>query len=267
MFNLMKADLYKLRKSTAIQIFLGIMCLSAVLVTVISYLLAQGRLGMEISGTASLLSDAAMVSIIGSIIAGIFICGDFENKTIHNAVLCGTGRGTVMVAKALVYFFVIALMVLPYSVITGIAFCTGYEFGTPFVASVFLDILANESGLQVTLPLIVKLCAIMLTMMIVYAAQLSICVLLAFVLKKKPVLVVGIGVIVSMLLAQATLLKESYPSWGTVFSYTPFAIGYPPLMTLDAAPSDFIKAILVSLVFIAIMLAITYITFRRTELK
>lgn len=265
MFNLIRADLFKLRKSTSIHISMAIVWLCAAAMTIISYLITQGHVGMEISGTASLFADAAMISIIGSVIAAIFICGDYENKIMNNAILGGSGRGTVVLAKSIVYFIMIALLVLPYGVVTVIAILSGYEFAAPFVPSVFLELMANEAGMALSAAVILKLITITLTMMLVYASQLSISLLLAFVLK-RPVFVVGLSVILSMLLAQATQLKDTIPLLGNILALTPFALGYPDL-TLNAGAGDFINAIAVSLFFMAIMLVITYFTFRRSELK
>lgn len=266
MFNLIKADLFKLGKSMAIKVSFFIMVLSALSITVISYLMGQGSIGIEVGSPASLLADVVMITLIGPVVASIYICGDFEHRTIHSSISSGLNRGTIMLGKGLVYFFLIAIMVLPYSVFTIIAFASGAEFGPPFVGSIFLDILANEQGVNFDAVVFMKIIGITLTMMVVYASQLSICVLLAFLVKNRPVLVSGIGIFFSMMIAQASIVRDSFPLLDAIFSYTPFGMGFKEI-TMDAEVGVFIKAITVSLIFMIAILIVTYRVFRRSEIK
>ncbi|MDF2923548.1 MAG: hypothetical protein K0R57_2462 [Paenibacillaceae bacterium] len=265
MLNLIVADLYKLRKSAALKISLAITFLSAAAITATAYFLAEGQISLEASGNAALLMDLVMMSIIGALVAGVFICGDFEHKTIHDAISSGTGRGAVLVSKAIVYFLAVAVLVLPYPLITAVAAGTGYAFAAPFAPSVFLQILADRSGVALTAPALGKMLAIALTMIAVHAARLSICVLLAFVMR-KPALVTGIGVAATILGDLAVGFHEKIPVLGAVFLYTPFAMNHT-VVSMNAGAGDLLKAITVSLVFIAAVLAMTYGAFRRAEIK
>ncbi len=49
MFNLIQSDLYKLRRMKSIKILKAIMWIAAGVVTLVSYLLAQGKIGYEVS--------------------------------------------------------------------------------------------------------------------------------------------------------------------------------------------------------------------------
>lgn len=260
MFNLIRADLYKLGKSKAIKILFLISCFAAGAMTVISYFMTQKTVSGDLVGIGSLFTDFQMMTLLGSIIASSYICGDFENKTIQDAISCGTSRGTVILSKAIVYFIAVALMILPYSIFTGFAFVSGYEF-TPFLPSVFLLTMANESGVTFSIPVLFKFLILMFTTVVIYGGQLSICVLMAFAFRKS-VPVIGITYAISF----SSVRLMSIPVCKTVLSYTPFGVEFTDL-TLNAEMGAYIKAIAISIIFISFILAITYLLFRKSEVK
>lgn len=265
MYNLIRADLFKMCKSSVIKILFGITILCAVAMTVMAYLILQGKIDPKMTGIGFFFSDINVISILGAVIAGVFICGDFDNKTIHDAIACGCSRSAIIVSKAIVFFCSIAFILLPYAIITGIALSTGYKFSMGSVAVGFLNILTKESGISYQASELLKLLIIMPTLAIVYAAQLSICVPLAIVLK-KPVLVVAIYYGFQILCAQLTGLRDSFPVFKSIFSCTPYGGDYT-FLTIDAGTGDIVKAIYVSLAFIIVMLAVAYSVFRKSEIK
>ncbi|MFZ5987137.1 MAG: ABC transporter permease [Bacillota bacterium] len=265
MFNLVWADLFKMYRSSMIKIIFGITTLCAVAMAVMAYLIPQGKIDPGMTGIGFMFSDINMISILGAVMAGVYICGDFDNKSIHNAVACGCRRSFIVVSKAIVFFCAIAFIIFPYAIITGIALNTGSKFSMGSVAVGFLNILTQNSGLSYQAPDFLKLLVIMLTLVIVYAAQLSICMPLAIVLK-KPVLVVAIYYGFSILCAQLTGLRDSSPVFESIFSSTPYGGDYS-LLTMAAGTGDIVKAISVSLVTIIVMLTVTYSIFRKSEVK
>lgn len=265
MLNLIQADIFKLRKSVAIKILLGITTVSAAIMAVIAYLIPLGKMDAGMTGIGFMFSDINVISILGGIIAGVIICGDFENKTIHNSIANGCSRGAVIISKAFVLGFALAFILLPYAVITGIALDTGSEFSMGSVAVGFLHLLTAEGSTAFSASEIWKMFAVMLTLVIVYVAQLSICVPLAFMLK-KPIFVVAIYYGFSIFTAQLLRLSESSPMFDRIFSLTPYG-GKHAFITLDTITGDLVKAIAISLIFICIMLAVTYSAFRKSEIK
>jgi len=265
MYNLIRADLFKLRKSKTIKILFGITTASAVIMAVMAYLIPQGKIDANMTGIGFMFSDISMMNILGAVIAGVLICGDFNNKTIHDAIATGSSRGTVIVSKAIVFFCAIAVILLPYVIITGIALRTGYEFSMGKALLGFLNLLTSEAGTAFSASEIWKLLAIMVTLIFVYMAQLSICIPLAFVLK-KPVFVVAINYGFSILWGQLTGLRDSSQVFKSIFDCTPFGGNYS-FLTLDTGNGDIFKAIAVSLIFIIVICAATYRTFRKSEIK
>ena len=265
MYNLIRADFFKLRKSTAIKIIFGITTICAITMTVIAYLISQGKIDASMTGIGFLFSDINVMSILGAVIAGIIICGDFENKTIHDAIACGCSRSAIIISKAIVFFCAIAFALLPYVVVTGIGISTGSEFSMGSIALGFLNMLTRDAGTVISLSEICKMLVVMITLTIVYMAQLSICLPIALVLK-KPVFVVAIFYGLSILSGQLMGLAARYPVFDRVFTCMPFGGNYSYL-TLDSGAGDIFKAIAVSLIFIIVMIAVTYCGFRKQEIK
>ena len=133
------------------------------------------------------------------------------------------------------------------------------------VAVGFLHLLTLESGKAFSASEIWKLLAVMLTLVIVYTAQLSICVPLALVLK-KPVLVVAIYYGFTILCANLMGLRGSSPVFDRISACTPYGGNYT-FVTSNTGMGDIFKAISVSMIFIIVMLAVTYCAFRKSEIK
>ena len=265
MYNLILADLFKLRKSMAIKILFAITTVSAVIMTEMAYLIPQGKVEASMIGVGFLFSDIDMISILGAVIAGIFICGDFDNKIIHDAIANGYSRATVIASKAIVFCCAIAFILLPYAIITGIGLSIGSKFSMGALSVGFLHLLTSEASTIFSTQEIWKLLVVMLTLMIVYMAQLSICVILAFVLK-KPVLVVAIYYGLTIFCAQLMGLRGSSAVFDHIFACTPFGGNYT-FVTLNSGTGDIFKAIFVSLIFMIVMLATTYCVFSKSEIK
>ncbi len=265
MFNLIRADLYKLFKSMATKILFAITTVCAVGMAMIAYMIPQGKIEGGMTGIGFLLSDVNMMGILGAVIAGVFICGDFDNKTIHDAIANGCSRLTVIISKAIVFFLAIAFILLPYVIVVSIALASGSEFSMGSVAVGFLNLLTINAGTAFSALKIGKLLIVMMTLIIVYMAQLSICVPLAFLLK-KPVFVVAINYGFAIFCAQLLGLRESSQTFDRISACTPFGGNYS-FITLDSGTGDIFKAILVSIIFMIVILAITYGAFRKSELK
>jgi len=263
--NLIQADLFKLRKSMAIKILVAITTVCAAAMALIAYLIPQGKIEASMTGIGFMFSDINVISILGGFIAGMFICGDFDNKTIQDAIANGYSRGAIIVSKATVLGLALAFILLPYAIITGVSLSTGSEFNMGAVAVGFLNLLTVEGGTVFAASEVLKIAAVFLTLMVVYVAQLSICVPLAFVLK-KPIFVIVIYYGFSILTAQLMKISDSSPGFNRILSATPYGGNYA-FTTLGTAAVEISQAIAVSLLFIVVMLAITYGIFRKSEMK
>jgi ABC-2 type transport system permease protein len=113
--------------------------------------------------------------------------------------------------------------------------------------------------------LVFKQIVVMVVLLIVYMSQLSICIPLAISLK-KPVLVVSIYYGSTILFAQLSSLSKSVSGLADFLSGTPFGGEYS-LLNVNSGTGDIAKAVVVSLVFILIMISISYQIFKKAEVK
>jgi ABC-2 type transport system permease protein len=265
MINLIKEDLYKMRKSTTIKILLAITTLCAITMTIFAYLIPQGKISESYTGLGFLFSDVNIMSILGAAVAGIFICGDFDNRTIHDAIASGCSRIAIICSKAITFFIAIILLLLPYGIITAISLFSGAKFGMNSVGVGFLHMLAIDSGTAVDMSVFFQMIGVMLTLILAYVAQLSLCVPLAL-LCKKPVVVIVIYYAFTIFTAQLFSLKNISDVLKKLASYTPYG-GNHTFLTLDSQAGDFGKTIIVCFVYIVMMITITYSMFRKSEIK
>ncbi|KOF56770.1 hypothetical protein AGR56_08835 [Clostridium sp. DMHC 10] len=265
MYNLIKADLFKLRKSMAIKILLGITTVSSIAMIMMAYLLQQGKLSASASGLGFMFSDANMISILGAGVASIIICGDFDNRTIHEAIVNGNSRVKVVISKSITFCCGLFIILLPYIIVTAIAISTGYKYNMGQVSVGFLNIITLEAGKAISTSQVWKLLIIMLALAILYAAQLSICIPFAISFK-KPVVVVPVYYGIVLFCTQLSRLEKTSKVFKNIYELTPYEGKYS-LMSLSAGTNDIIKAIAVSLAFMIIMLTITCFVFRKAEIK
>ncbi len=265
MLNLIHADLYKMRKSIAMRILFAITMGGAVTMTIFAYLIPRGRIAESYTGLGFLFSDINMMGILGAVAAGILICGDFENKTIHDAIASGCSRSNVIFSKAVSFFIAIVILLLPYAIITAIALLSTAKFGMGSVGVGFLHMLSTDGGTALDVSVFFKMLAVMLALILAYIAQLSLCVPFALVFK-KPLIVIVVYYSATILCAQLYGLENASKVFGNIFSYTPYG-GNHLFLSLGTQAGEFGKTIIVSLVFLTAMMAVTYGVFRKIEIK
>lgn len=265
MINLILADLYKLRKSMAIKILFGITVISSVTMAVMAYMIQYGKLNTGSTGIGFLLSDANIIGILGAVISGVFICGDFDNRIIHESIVDGKSRWQVIISKSVIFGCAVIFILVPYVLAACIALSTGYKFSMGAASIGFLHIITALGGTTFSALNILKLAVVILVLLIVYMAQLSLCIPLA-ITSKKPVIVVAVYYGITVLCAQLTTLAGRSKTFEHIFACTPYGGDYL-LLTVNSSAQDILKAVCVSLVYIVIMAAVTFAAFRKSEIK
>lgn len=264
MLNLFRADLYKFKKSKGFKFYILVSFLCVTLLAVILHNVATGNIGNEILGSVSLLVDAMMVSLLASLMIGSYICGDFQSKTIHSEVGCTT-RGKVILVKSFSSMFVTALITLPYAIVAVFCYVSKIEF-TQFngIPSLFIHILSNSQGVDVTAGNVVKSIILVLVGVLIYAARLSICIPVAFKVRKS-VVVMAIGLVAAFGFDMLTQALTDIPVIGTIFDNTPYAVIYD--LNMNVATGTILRAVIDSVIFIVVMIGLTYTMFRKSEIK
>ncbi len=260
MINLIHGELYKYKKSLALKICILITMVCAVLLAVLSNGNAVGTMNIP-ANSLSGLSDIFIMSVVGTLMASLIICGDFESKDMHDAISCG--RRNIVVSKSIGYFIVIALLVLPYAITAFIGFITKGQFQATFSYSTYLTLMSNQSGVPVNAESIGKSIEVLLISIVLYAARLSFCIPLAFKIKKAVVVTVA-GVVLGFLSDFFVNLLSKVPVLDTILEYTPFA---HPIVTMDMSHGELIKILVISLSFFVFMIILTNILFKKDEIK
>lgn len=253
MYNLLKCELFKLRKSRSFLLILGLVTIYSVVMSILTYSSVQYGNGSEVVQGIDMyfeqLSNYLLIAVAGSLIATTYVCRDFDNKTIQDSIACGCSRYAVILSKSLVYFLTIFIITLIIPIISSAVISTAYGF-----------------GIQFSITSVLKLAAITLTTSFVYSACLSPCILLSF-LSRKPVVVLAGGIFILFL--GISFLKDAAqmePAISSVLSFTPYGVS-DALFTLDAVTGDFLKAIIVSIAFMILILAVTCMSFKKSEVK
>lgn len=256
MINLIRCEIYKLRKSKIVWLlFFSMLGLSVVAsLSSLSYVGSPNaqELGMVFEGYAVFfvsLRDTPTLVIIGVIMIGLIICGDFDNRTIQAEISSGHHRATVLVSKSLSLGIAYAIVLFPYPVGRAVIQGLFYDFGHILTFTTIIDMLLFY-----------------FTIILVSLSLLSICVFLAFFLRRT-VLVMGLGITLLVLGGNLVLsFGVSIPEFGVFLAKTPIGFG----RALAVAGPDYsmmLQAIGVSVAFLVFFAAITYFSFRKAELK
>ncbi|MGE8035592.1 ABC transporter permease [Lysinibacillus sp. NPDC093692] len=260
MFNLVRAYLYKTTKSKIFWVLLALTTCSAIAMFCIAYGIGNNTINESISNVGFLLSDMNMMSIVGAVLATTLICSDFDTKNIHHPIISGFARIQIVISKAIVFWILLIVLVSPYIIVTIIGLSMDSTFSMGGKAAGFLSILTlTTSGI------FGEYVTIVITMMMVYLAQLTICILLAFALRKS-VLVVAAYYMMSMFFGQVASFQNSFEMMNKILSFTPYSVEYITL-NLSMSKGDIISAVSVCAMFIVVVLYLTYMTFRKAEIR
>ncbi|MCL1696158.1 hypothetical protein [Lysinibacillus sp. BPa_S21] len=260
MFNLVRAYLYKTTKSKIFWVLLALTTCSAIAMFSIAYGIGNKSINENISNIGFLLSDMNMMSIVGAVLATTLICSDFDTKNIHHPIISGFARIQIIISKAIVYWLLLLVLVSPYIIVTIIGLSMDSTFSMGRNAAGFLSILtlttSGSFGEYVT---------IMITMTMVYLAQLTICILLAFVLRKS-VLVVAAYYMMSMFFGQVASFQNSFEIMNNILSFTPYSVEFITI-NVSMSKGDIISAVSICVIFIIVVLYLTFMTFRKAEIR
>ena len=162
----------------------------------------------------------------------------------------------------LVYVVLITVLVLPYTIGSLVCVLSGADFsgaeGT--IISLYMgNVFAYEEGMAG------KLILSYLAGLFVYIGQLSICVPVAMKVK-KPVVVTAFGFFFGMITALISTLASKVEMLDNIYQLTPYRYGITETGVV-AETGDMWMAIVISLVFTALMGGVSYLVFRKADIK
>lgn len=260
---MIKATFYRLEKAVSVKVCIGIACVAAVLYFILSYQIATGNIGVENAGSVTGLCDSLIIWLTGSLITGIIFCGDFSSKSVHCAVARKNGRRNLILGYSIVFVIMILLLVLPYTLTSLVSMIIGADFtgAEPAMTSIYLNNQLYDLG-ELS---IVKLLYLYLANAFVYVGSISICFPVAIKVK-KPVVVTAFGFMFGMLTALLALAAEKLDLLGRIMKLTPFTYGLGNL-NLESSYGEITLALFISVIFTMLMGGLTYLLFRREEIK
>ncbi len=244
MKNLLKWELKQTFQSKAFWGFGITLTLMNTIFLIITYI--DGELsGFELFMQGCSDYNSFILLFIG-IFAGIHVAGAFEERNIQAAVMAGNSRFNILAVKLFSYSLSVAafsICAMGTSLIVGVLTNEGVIFVDDFFREVVLRIAAYT---------------------LVEVAFVSICFFLSMLVKN---LGAAIGVnLVSMLVLNSVGQMLISKEWAVNFmKFTP--LGQTFLLLGDASTKNLIVSVVASVLGLGVTMTLSYIKFRREELK
>ena len=261
MKQLYQSTMYRVWKSTGIKVAMLITFFAATLYYVTANMVASGDIAVEQAGNITGLGDAMILWLFGSLVIGILVGSDFENKTIHGAI--GYGRKKIVINYIMVFAVLMLILVLPYTIGSLALLISGTDMtgaeGT--VISAYMgNVLNFENGDSIA-----KLMLSYVATAVVYIGQLSICIPVAIKMKKT-VVVTAFGFFFGMMTAFISTLASKVEILDNIYRLTPYHYGMDKL-GVRAETFDMCMGMTVSILFTVICGVIAWLAFRKADIK
>src|SRR5699024_2207952 len=218
-------------------------------------------LGPEAASGVQVLSDALMVSLMGPLLFGALVAQPFETKSVHNSLLA-SGRGAFVGAKTPLAALAVTALSLPHGLAALIGLGAAGEAFAPAIPAAFSLLLAEGGGVDTAR--VGEVLALTVTMAVLTTAKLSVCLPLAFQLR-RPLVVMAVGFVWGFLADLIGTTAADVDGFDALVRLTPFAREHVP--TPDSTGGDLVGTLVVSLVFIALMGVLAWLLFRRADVK
>ncbi len=256
MYNLMKCEIMKLKRSLPLKILAALMLIFSAVTSLssLSYVGSpyQRELEIALSGYDAFFSslrDMPTIVMIGTIIIAFVVCADFENRAIQSEIAAGHSRLSVLLSKLFAFSLAYLVAYLPYPVGRAVLQGVLIEFGAPLSAGVLLRMLTA-----------------FLTVLLSAIAANGAVFLLAFALRRS-ILVTGIG-FVAVVLGGTAFMSFTYslPALSALADHVPAGF-FRALAAHGYRPETLLRVAALGLLYIGAAAGITYGLFRRAELK
>lgn len=260
MYNLIHSALFKTKKSKTVRVLFFISLLSTIIVYSGGYTIANGDMSADSGSILFLFSDMSMLTILGAVLAAHLIGTEFEDRTMQHLISSGYGRFQIVASSFITFWIASVFIMLPYIVAALIAFVTETPISLGSTTPGFINLLSVPGEVSIG-----KAIALIATMGIIYIGQISFAGFIAILLKKA-MFVIAIFYALSILSGQIAGVKDSIPALYNAFAATPFGGEYITLNPL-ASTDTIVSAIIVSISFMCIVLFLSYMYFRKAEVK
>lgn len=213
-------------------------------------------------------SDSMLYIIIGAVIAGLFICNDFENRTFQESITCGNSHLSVIASKAFVYTLSMLVACVSYPIVASVIVAARYGWGFDTAGVSGIDFLA-------------KMALLMLSVFFSYLPVMMLFVMVCFLVQKTgisfainmPVMMIGMVVfqmIQQYLLPQSEIYAKVYGYSFVGLFNMPFAYlgsSAESNLLVDVTLNNYLPIIGAGIAWAALFFAIAAITFKKRDLK
>lgn len=264
MTDMIKADLYKARKSKILLISFFVCLIFSIIMAYVQHNIATGSLDKSLSGNFSLLADDIIVSLLGSVLISAIVCGDITSKNIHNEITGGYSRNTIIIEKFIISALSVFIITLPYAIVSLVGFIGRINMAEfTGIPSGFFTLMCNNAEVSVSSSNIAKSIIIVLLIMYTYIARLSICI--PFALKTNNLITIIVGFASSFLFDMIAGLISKVKIIKKLYDYIPYRSMFKT--TITTSPSTLIKVFLSSTIFIIIIYLISSSLFKKQDIK
>jgi len=260
MSSLVRSDFFKIISSKATWVMLLVSIIGSIVLISSAYFVDTGGISVETAtGALSLFAEPQMIALLGSIVVGIILCTDFENKQIESAIANGHSRSNIIIIKFFNLTVLTFLIYLPYILLMAILSIINIDF-QGFLPTPVLNVIADSS--EIDLNLFINIIIVSFTSLFIYIGQLSISILYMFIFKRS-VLVIATTYITILILGPISSLNDTLNS---IMTFTPYGIDLTQFhMNLEMG--FVFKSIIISVVFTLVLYLVCYLSFRRAEVK
>ncbi|MDT2661524.1 hypothetical protein P7E02_16740 [Enterococcus hulanensis] len=260
MIDLMKADFFKARNSSVLFVLFFFACFSSGFMFVSAHIVAEDIGRSSILQFASFFSDAQMISLLGCIFVGTYLCRDFNEKAIEQAIGSGKKRGQIIANKILILILFVFLLYLPY--VAGSIFLGASSISAmAFVQTIPLKFAAENNSLDLNAETLLNIGKLFFLSTFTMASQLSITIPFVFVLRRS-VSVLASSYLLLLLLGPVASLNSTVKD---VLSFTPFYMNADK-MVLGLPNEFFFKRVLINSCFILLIAGVSWLIFRKSEI-
>lgn len=247
MFNLLKIEFYKLRKSKLFYFFIFLSLLQAFAIYFLSQKLkVEG--GKEALMYMLFMQSSLASNIIGGVFAADYIATEFTSGYIKNLISYGHKRSHIFLAKSIAYYVSIL----------------AFNFIPPLVVF-FIATIKQGYGEVFTFGALLSLLGMLLFTAIAQGAIASTNVLIAFVTKNMNL---TIGIVVGMDFAYRIISFMSIRNSSIKWIYEKFAISQPYVIAAkESGINEVLQVLAISLLTIALCISISNYIFNKSDIK
>lgn len=252
MFNLLKIEFYKLKKSKIFYFFLFLVILQAIIIYIFSIKDFSKNLNL-MNGKETLvymffIQSTLTVNMLIGVFASDYIVTEFTSGYIKNLISYGHRRISIFISKTMVYY--IASIILAFTV--------------P-VVMFLINTARNGYGEAFTFNSLVVLIRLFFIMSLIYIAIGSISALIAFAFRNVNI-TMGLVIALDFINRIFNIMVIRKPSFRWIFDKLIFS--QPSIVLQDKATAvDFLQAGVISLITILVTTAAGIYIFKKEDIK